>query len=412
VFGLHAAGAGVESGAGKAFNAEEIETDRGANDVNNGVNGADFVEMNFFDGDIVDFSFGLAEAAEDFAGVFGGARSERCAVDHFQDVRKMAMMMRVASFDVNFCGGNGFAFDAFGGDGPAVEMELAQLGFEGGEFEAGVDEGAENHVAADAGETVEVSEFHWFTSQRAQNASRRKQESTIVSWAERRVKRRETNLPGLRCIDRIASGDENDPQNERRNVMRRLFVILAFIFACVTLPPASAQTTDAGYDTLSPSLASVAKSMNATIRRNIADAAEEMPAEEYSFRPTPQVRSFGQIIGHLTEANFFFCSQAADKKYPVTTDYEKITDKATLVKDLNDSLAYCDAVYAATTDANFLRPVKVSYGSGSASSKTVRGAVLMFNTAHNNEHYGNLVVYMRLKGHVPPSTARARQQRE
>lgn len=194
--------------------------------------------------------------------------------------------------------------------------------------------------------------------------------------------------------------------------MRRPFITLAFIVACVTLPPASAQTTDAGYDTLSPSLASVAKSMQATIRRNLADAAEEMPAEEYAFRPTPQVRTFGQLIGHLTEANFFFCSQAADKKYPVTTDYEKIRDKATLVKDLHDSLAYCGAVYAATTDANFLQPVKVSYGPGSASSNTVRGAVLMFNTAHNNEHYGNIVVYMRLKGHVPPSTARAQARRK
>lgn len=191
--------------------------------------------------------------------------------------------------------------------------------------------------------------------------------------------------------------------------MRRLLV-LAFIFACVTLPPAFAQTTDSGFDTLSPSLASVAKTMNSTIRRNLADAAEEMPARDYAFRPTPQVRTFGQLIGHVAEANFFFCSQAADKKYPVTTDYEKITDKATLVKDLNESLAYCDAVYGATTDANFLDPVKISYGPGSASSNTVRGAVLMFNVAHNNEHYGNIVVYMRLKGLVPPSTARALAQ--
>jgi uncharacterized damage-inducible protein DinB len=193
--------------------------------------------------------------------------------------------------------------------------------------------------------------------------------------------------------------------------MRRLF-ILAFIFACVTLPPAFAQTTDAGYDTLSPSLAGVAKTMHAAIRRNIADAAEEMPAGEYAFRPTPQVRTFGQLIGHLVEANFFFCSQAAGTKSPATTDYEQISDKATLVKDLNDALAYCDGVYAASTEANFLRPVKIGYRPGSASANTVRGAVLMFNIAHNNEHYGNIVVYMRLKGHVPPSTARALRRRE
>jgi uncharacterized damage-inducible protein DinB len=195
--------------------------------------------------------------------------------------------------------------------------------------------------------------------------------------------------------------------------MRRLFVILAFIFACVTLPPASAQTTGAGYDkTLSPSLASVAKAMNATIRRNLADAAEEMPAADYSFRPTPQIRTFGQIIGHLINANFFFCSQAAGKEPPTIPNYELITSKAKLVKGLNGALVYCDAVYAATTDANFLQPVKIQDGPGALSANTVRGAVLMFNVAHNNEHYGNIVVYMRLKGLVPPSTARAQQRKE
>lgn len=49
-----------------------------------------------------------------------------------------------------------------------------------------------------------------------------------------------------------------------------------------------------------------------------------MPADEYAFRPTPQVRTFGQLIGYLAEENFFFSSQAADKKYPVTTDYENM----------------------------------------------------------------------------------------
>lgn len=193
--------------------------------------------------------------------------------------------------------------------------------------------------------------------------------------------------------------------------MRRLFIV-AFIFACVTLPTAFAQTSDAGYDTLSPSLASVAKTMNATIRRNLADAAEEMPAKEYAFRPTPQVRTFGQLIGHVINANFFFCSQAAGQKSPATTNYEQITGKAKLVKELNDALDYCDAVYAATTDANFLRPVKVQDGPGAPSSNTARGAVLMFNIAHNDEHYGNIVVYMRLKGLVPPSTARAQERKK
>ena len=189
-------------------------------------------------------------------------------------------------------------------------------------------------------------------------------------------------------------------------------LMLTFVFAYVTLPVASAQTTDAGYPVeLSPSLAGSTKAMQGMIRRNLAEAAESMPADEYAYRPTPQVRTFGQIIGHVVDANFFFCSQVAGEKSPATTDYEQITDKAALVKALNDSLAYCDRVYAATTDVNFVQRMQIANVGGTGSTSTVRGAVLMYNIAHNNEHYGNLAVYMRLKGHVPPSTARAQQRR-
>jgi len=69
--------------------------------------------------------------------------------------------------------------------------------------------------------------------------------------------------------------------------------------------PASAQTTDASYtEALSRSMAAVERSMHATIRRNLAEAAENMPAGEYAFKPTPQVRTFGELIGHLASVNF------------------------------------------------------------------------------------------------------------
>ena len=182
---------------------------------------------------------------------------------------------------------------------------------------------------------------------------------------------------------------------------------LALVFAAAWLgsTPAGAQTTDAGYwDAFSPSMAAVAKTMHGTIRRNLAEAAAAMPAEEYAFKPAPEVRSFGEVIGHIVNANFIICSKVKQEKSPATQNYEKVTDKAGLVKALNDALAYCDGVYDATTDANFQEIVNVS---GPRPTQAARGIVLMFNTTHNQEHYGNLVVYMRLKGHVPPSTARA-----
>lgn len=188
-----------------------------------------------------------------------------------------------------------------------------------------------------------------------------------------------------------------------RTQIRRL--VLGWLFLCVGSLTAGAQTTDAGYwDTLSPSMASVARTMHANVRRNLAEAAAAMTDADYAFKPTPEVRSFGQVIGHVINANYFFCAQARGESSPGTQDYEKVTVRASLLKALDAALAYCDAVYNATTDATFQTLVKVAAPS---KEQTPRGMVLIFNTTHNEEHYGNLVVYMRLRGRVPPSTARA-----
>ena len=192
--------------------------------------------------------------------------------------------------------------------------------------------------------------------------------------------------------------------------MLRAF-FLTVVIASVSLTGA-AQTSDSGFgDLASLSMATVAKGMHANIRRNLAEAAEAMPAADYVFKPTPEVRSFGQIIGHVATANFFFCSQARGEASPATGNYERtVTDKASLVKALNDSLAYCDETFAATTDENFGKAIKTP-GPGGSPRDATRGSILIFNTAHNNEHYGNLAVYLRLKGQVPPSTGRTQPAR-
>ena len=184
----------------------------------------------------------------------------------------------------------------------------------------------------------------------------------------------------------------------------------ALLLLCLLALPtrSAAQTTDAGFnEALSGSMASVVKAMHTTIRQNLADAAQSMPAEEYSFKATPQVRSFGEFIGHVVNANFFFCSQAKGEPSPSKENFEKVADKAALVKGMNDALKYCDDVYNATTDANFNSLITMA---GPGKKQASRGSVLVFNTAHNNEHYGNIVVYRRLKGHVPPSTARVQKK--
>ena len=183
---------------------------------------------------------------------------------------------------------------------------------------------------------------------------------------------------------------------------------LGALLATLLSTAAVAQTTDGGFDkALSSSMAGVAKAMHSTIRANLAEAAERMSAPDYAFSPTADVRTFGQLVGHFINANYFFCSQASGEPSPVTQNFETVADRATLVKGLADALRYCDRIYGATTDANFSQSVRIGAGAGMPGTATVRGAVLTFNVAHNNEHYGNVVVYMRLRGRVPPSTARA-----
>ena len=85
------------------------------------------------------------------------------------------------------------------------------------------------------------------------------------------------------------------------------------LLVCLQLAAAAAgaQTTDGGFDKeLSTSFAATAKAMHATIRRNLAEAAAAMPDADYGFKPTPEVRSFAQLVGHVATANFLFCAQA------------------------------------------------------------------------------------------------------
>lgn len=130
----------------------------------------------------------------------------------------------------------------------------------------------------------------------------------------------------------------------------------------------------------------------------ITKAAEQVSEANYSFKPTPEVRSFGQLFGHIANANFMICSIASGEKSTATGNAEQLKTKAEIQKALADSFAFCDKAWAAVTAAKAGEPVDV-FG-----MKHTRASALSFNSAHDWEHYGNLVTYMRLKGMVPPSS--------
>ena len=132
-------------------------------------------------------------------------------------------------------------------------------------------------------------------------------------------------------------------------------------------------------------------------------SAEKVPEENYNFKPTDAVRSFGQIVGHVADAQYLFCSIELGEKNPAPKIEQSKTSKADLIAALKDAFAYCDKAYDGMTDASATQMVKL-FG-----NDALKLDVLTVNNMHNMEHYGNLVTYMRLKNIVPPSSEPAVQ---
>jgi uncharacterized damage-inducible protein DinB len=144
-------------------------------------------------------------------------------------------------------------------------------------------------------------------------------------------------------------------------------------------------------------LTAEAKQAYMEVKNYILRSAEKMPEAEYGFKPAPRVRSFGQILGHIAEEQYFYCSAAKGEQKAVDVEKAK-TSKADLIAALQDSFAYCDSVWAGFTDAKAVQMIQAG------ESRRTRLRMIWVDTMHNNSHYGNLVTYMRIKGLVPPST--------
>jgi uncharacterized damage-inducible protein DinB len=136
------------------------------------------------------------------------------------------------------------------------------------------------------------------------------------------------------------------------------------------------------------------------VKGYLLKAAAQVPEEHYAFQPTKDVRTLGALFAHVADANFMICGMASGEK-PTMSGIEKSkTSKADLEAALAASFKFCDAAWdsikgaRADESAKFFLP-----------GSHTRLGVMGFNTAHDFEHYGNIVTYMRIKGLVPPSSA-------
>ena len=189
-------------------------------------------------------------------------------------------------------------------------------------------------------------------------------------------------------------------------VLTALSLVTVSIAARQAKPPAPA--TQKPMMTASP-ITDAERATYNNYKGDLTKSAEQMPEKDYASKPATmpaadkkEIRTFGEILSHVAEENGLFCGTAAGTQAPSTTPAAQT--KAAIQKALADSFAVCDKAWAGTTDQNAATPVDLPFGLG----KSTRLAALSFNTAHDSEHYGNVVTYLRAKGLVPPSSQPAK----
>ncbi|HYS54642.1 MAG TPA: DinB family protein [Thermoanaerobaculia bacterium] len=174
--------------------------------------------------------------------------------------------------------------------------------------------------------------------------------------------------------------------------------LLPTLLICLIAPAAVALAEDNPFSATN-------KSHYGGLKKILLRSAEIVPEENYSFKPTEAVRSFGQIVGHVADSQYAFCSIALGEKNPAPKIEKTKSSKADLIAALKEAFAYCDKAYDGMTDASATQMVKGFTGD------TTKLGVLMINNIHCAEHYGNLVTYMRLKNIVPPTSDQAFMQK-
>jgi hypothetical protein len=137
-------------------------------------------------------------------------------------------------------------------------------------------------------------------------------------------------------------------------------------------------------------------------------AAEMMPESGYGFRPTPDLRTFGQQINHATGAHYSFCNQAGlppGIQKQAAPSLATVTSKAAIIAALKESIAYCDRILTAASEDWLAEIVPGLGGSSSGQIQGMRAHAFIYNTVHSAEDYGTITTYLRMHGVVPPSTA-------
>jgi len=180
--------------------------------------------------------------------------------------------------------------------------------------------------------------------------------------------------------------------------MRQGFRMCVLAMACgVTTMASMAQAPAAPSAPVASGPAAEVQRSYAGVKKNILKSAEEMPAENYLYKPEPDIRTYARVLNHVTEAQFGSCGAANGVK-DIAKPPAETADKAAIIEALNASFAECDKAFAALTDANALEML------AQGQRKRSRIGMMWGTVAHDQEKYATLALYLRLKGLAPPSS--------
>jgi uncharacterized damage-inducible protein DinB len=160
----------------------------------------------------------------------------------------------------------------------------------------------------------------------------------------------------------------------------------------------AAQLWSEGDFALTNPFASFAKRTYGRVKQILLRSAEQMPDHAYDFKPTPAVRSFGQILGHVADAQYLFFSFVLIEKMPRAEIERTKTCKGDLIVALRDAFTYGERAYDGITDRSAVELVNVFGGSAP------KLLVLELNNNHLAEHIGSLNIYLRMNNIVPPNS--------
>ena len=169
-----------------------------------------------------------------------------------------------------------------------------------------------------------------------------------------------------------------------------------------TMPPIQAQTAMSAAPAATTTPAQVVDQLLSMVEEEMVPLVEAMPADKFNFAPTngnfKGVRTFGQQVQHVIMANYYMFGAAASIQPPDRQTFKEMKTKDQLVQGLKDSFAFGHRAIATLTTQNAMETVKPVDGI------STRGGIMAFAIIHMNDHFGQMVEYLRMNGIVPPSS--------